>query len=57
MNALFEQHAGKIGSVGTVATLTAGEFSAWAAGGAAVVTIAAVLPVATKRWRELFRKK
>lgn len=55
MNTLHE-HAGKIGATGTLAAITAQEFSHYAAGAAALATVAAILPVVIRRWRHLFRR-
>lgn len=54
MSAL-NQHAGKFGLGGIVATITLSEWSAVAAISVSLVTIAAVLPVAIRRWKALLR--
>lgn len=52
----IETHGGKLGTTGTLFAFSIQSFSAMAAGLAALVTIAAVLPVAIRRWRNLLRK-
>jgi hypothetical protein len=50
-------HAGKFGLGGLLATVTLSEWSAIGGICVAIVTVAAVLPVAILRWRALLRRK
>lgn len=56
MNALAS-HAGKFGLGGLLATITLSEWSAIGGICVAVVTVAAVLPVAILRWRALLNRR